>query len=94
MNFFELIQLSSYQSVNLAYHDDAPNTPVPSRLLCFQYSKLHNRQPKNAFPNISYPIRGILAGAGVMFSLLTFLLSRLYLMMEGIQHAYAHGLYS
>jgi hypothetical protein len=50
--------------------------------------------PRNASPNISSPILGILSAALGMFSLSIASLSYLYLAMVDILCACAHGLYS
>jgi len=53
MKFFLSITLiSSCLFLNSAYLYDAQDILEPSHLLFYQYSKLHNQQPKNVDPNI------------------------------------------
>lgn len=59
--FLNITPISSYLSLNLVYPFDALNTLEPSHLLFFQYSKLHNQQPRNVDPNTSSLTRGTLA---------------------------------
>jgi len=60
MKFFLSITLiSSCLFPNWAYPCDALDILEPSHLLSYQYSKLHNPQPKKGDPNIAYSTWGI-----------------------------------
>ncbi len=63
MKFFVVTPSSNFRFANWAYTDDVPDIPEPSLLLYCPYSILQTRLPKNAVPNIFFPIPKILAVA-------------------------------
>jgi len=92
MKFFVIIPLSNFQPENSAYPCDAPSIPVPFHQLYYLYSMPRIQLPRNACPNISFPIPGILSEVLWTFFLLSASLSYLYSVMEDIQCAYVRGL--
>ncbi len=76
--------------VNWTYPDDAQDTPLPSHLLYFLYSKLHSQLPINVNPNTSYPKPGTLVAKGVIYIPLSSSPKNLYLTKEDIQHECEH----
>ncbi len=92
--FLNTTLISSCLFLNLAYPCDALDIPEPSHLLYFQYSKLHNPQPKSVDPNIAYSAWGIPVVKCEMSDLLISLLKHLYLMKADTQHAYVYDPYS
>ncbi len=93
MKFFDIIPLSNFQFECSACPCDVPNTLVPSHRLCFRYSKLRIRSPRNGVPNIASLIPGILAVTLWMSFPLIALPSYLYSMMVDILYACARGPY-
>ena len=93
MKFFDIIPLSNFQFECSACPCDVPNTLVPSHRLCFRYSKLRIRSPRNGVPNIASLIPGILAVTLWMSFPLIALPSYLYSMMADIRYACARGPY-
>src|ERR1035438_6522157 len=93
MKFFDIIPLSNFRLEYSAYPYDVPSTLVPFHRLYYQYSMLRTLLPRNASPNIFFPILGILSVALWTSSLLIASLSYLYLAMVDIRYACAHGLY-
>lgn len=90
---FNIILISSCLSPNWAYPCDVQGIPEPSHLLSFQYSKLHNLQPKNGDPNIVYPKMETLVVVIEMNDLSFSLPKYLYSKKVGIQCAYEYDLY-
>ena len=91
MKFFHNITLiSSCLFLNWAYPYDVQDIPEPFHQLSYQYSKLHNQQPKNAYPNTAYLNWEIPAVTFLMSDLSASLPKHLYSKMEETQHAYGH----
>ena len=93
MKFFSLILISSFLSLNWVCLYGVPDTPEPSHLLCSQYSKLHNLQPRNDAPNISFQPQETLAEEALKSDLLVSLQEHLYLWTVDILYAYEYDLY-
>ena len=94
MKFFNIIPLSNFRLAYSACPYDVPSTLVPFHRLYSRYSMPRTLLPRNASPNIFFPIPEILSAALWMFSLLTFSLSHLYLTKVDIRYACVHGPYS
>ena len=90
--FFNITLISSYLFLNWAYPCDAQGILKPSHLLSSQYSMLHNLQPRNADPNIAYPVSEIPVVEYEMNDLSISLPKYLYSKKEDIQHAYGYDL--
>ena len=90
MKFFNFILRSSYPFDYWAYHDGDPSTPVPSRLLYYQYSKHHSLLPKSGDPNIACPMQETPVEEGAKYDPLTSLPKHLYSMTEDTQDAHEH----
>jgi len=94
MKFFLcIILISNCLFLNWAYSYDVQDILEPSHLLSFQYSMLHNPQPKNADPNTSYPMQEILVAKVETNNLLVSSPKYLYSKMVDILHEYECDLY-
>lgn len=95
MKFFiivlSLIALSNSLFLNWVYPYGVQDIPEPSHQLYYQYSKRQSLLPKNAVPNISFPILEIPVVEGGKNGLLISSQGYLDLMTEGILHAYEYG---
>ena len=90
MKFFNIIPISSSQSLCWGYLDDVQDTPEPFHLLCFHYSMNHSLSPRNGDPNSAASTLEIPAARYGMFDPLPFLQFHLYSTREGIQHGCEH----
>jgi len=91
--FLNITLISSCLLPNWAYPYDALDILEPSHLLSYQYSKLHNLQPKNDDPNIAYSTWEIPVVEAETSVLLVSLPKYLYLMKVDTQRAYGHDPY-
>ena len=89
MKFFHNITLiSSCLFLNWAYPYGLQDIPEPSHLLSYQYSKLHNPQPKSDAPSIACLTWKIPVAEFQMSDLSISLPKYLYSMKVDIQYAY------
>lgn len=91
--FLNITLISSCLFLNWAYPYDAQDIPEPSHLLSFQYSKLHNLQPKSVDPNTAFLDSEIPVVEDEMNVLSVSLPKCLYSMTQDIQHAYEYDPY-
>ena len=91
--FFNITLISSCLFLNWAYLCGAQDILEPSHLLSYQYSRLHNPQPKNFNPNIAYSTWETPVAIIEMYALLVSLPIYLYSMKEDTQRAYGYALY-
>jgi len=91
--FLNITLISSCLLPNWAYPCDALDILEPSRLLSYQYSKLHNPQPKSDDPNIAYSAWGISVAEAEISVLSISLPKYLYLMKVDTQRAYGYNPY-
>ena len=95
MKFFHNITLiSSCLFLNWAYPYGVQDIPEPSHLLSYQYSKLHNPQPKSDAPSIACLTWKIPVAELEMSDLSISLPKYLYSMKVDLQYAYECGSYS
>jgi len=91
--FLNITLISSCLFLNWAYPCDAQDILEPSHLLSYQYSKLHNPQPKSGDPNTVCSTWEILVAEAEMSDLLVSLPKCLYSKMEDTQRAYGYDPY-
>ena len=92
--FLNITQESNCLFLNWAYPCDAQDILEPSHLLFYQYSMLHNQQPKNADPNIACSTWEIPFAEAEMNDLSVSLPKHLYSVKVDTQHAYGYDPYS